>query len=328
MSEELPGTAARFVAGTRSHEQARSLVGLWEPLADALRSLEDTGQDVIVDGGRLGLNGSPEPLVAAADLALLVTRTDLVSLAGARSWAESLREQFARDGAAASLGVLLVGEGAPFRAREVARVLRVPVLSSVVWDPAGAAVLSHGAEPPQVRRWHRWMGRADWTDSPLHGEPARHAQCHHRRDPDERRAPRRGRSREARVSTDPIVHPSTDPSDPTALPLFAANAPQGRVRGTFSLRPAAQSSRAPATLEDVRRRHASPRPATIASSGPPPTADGSEIDWGLVRALRTIVAGRLTQDRGEGPLGRGRRERAGPIGDWGSRRARSSTAGR
>ncbi|MCB2176493.1 MAG: hypothetical protein KQH57_11840 [Actinomycetales bacterium] len=169
MSEDLPGTAARFVSGTRSHAQARSLVGLWEPLADALRSLEDTGQDVIVDGGRLGLFGSPEPLVAAADLALLVTRTDLVSLAGARSWAETLHERFARDGATASLGVLLVGEGAPFRAREVARVLRVPVLSSVAWDPAGAATLSHGAEPPQARRWHRWVGRTDWTDSPLMG---------------------------------------------------------------------------------------------------------------------------------------------------------------
>ncbi|MCB2176492.1 MAG: CpaF/VirB11 family protein [Actinomycetales bacterium] len=92
------------------------------------------------------------------------------------------------------------------------------------------------------------------------------------------------------------TEPSNDPGDPTALPLFAAQAPHGRVRGTFSLRPAAQPSRTPAVLEDARRRHSSPRPAVIPSSAPRPTADSAEIDWSLVRALRTIVAGRLTKD--------------------------------
>jgi hypothetical protein len=149
VSIELPGSGVRFVPGTRSHEQARSLVGLWEPLTVALRSLEDTGQDVVVDAGRLGLFGSPEPLLEAADIALLVIRSDLVALAAARSWALTLRERFDRAGAGSSLGVLLVGEGDPFGAREVSRVLSVPVMATVAWDPGHAAVGQHGAQPPR-----------------------------------------------------------------------------------------------------------------------------------------------------------------------------------
>lgn len=167
VSIPLPGSQARFVPGARSHEQARTLLGLWEPLTVALRSLDETGQDVIVDAGRLGLFGSPEKLLEGADLALLVTRTDLVSLAGARSWAETLRERFARAGGSASLGVLLVGEGAPFRAREVSRVLQMPVVTTLAWDPGSAAVLSHGAQPPEAGTLQRLAGRGTWDDSPL-----------------------------------------------------------------------------------------------------------------------------------------------------------------
>lgn len=58
VSMELPGQRLDGFR-TRSHEQARSLVPLWEPLTAALRSLDATGQDVIVDAGRLGLFGSP-----------------------------------------------------------------------------------------------------------------------------------------------------------------------------------------------------------------------------------------------------------------------------
>lgn len=164
---ELPGTNARLVLGTRSHEQARSLLGLWEPLAEALRSLEETGQDVVVDAGRLGLFGAPQPLVDAADLALLVVRSDLVSLSGARSWAESLRDRFDRAGAGANLGLLLIGDGDPFHSREVARVLGLPVVATVSWEPASAAVLSHGATPPRPGGALRLAGRSEWADGAL-----------------------------------------------------------------------------------------------------------------------------------------------------------------
>ena len=167
VSQELPGSSTRWVPGTRSHEQARSLLPLWDPLTTALRSLDATGQDVIVDAGRLGLFGSPDPLLLGADLALLVTRTDMVSLSGARSWADTLRERFARAGASMALGVVLVGEGHPFRSREVEAVLQVPVVTTVAWDPASAAVLATGAEPPQSGLLQRMAGRGGWEDLPL-----------------------------------------------------------------------------------------------------------------------------------------------------------------
>ena len=46
-----------LVAGTRSHAQAAALRDVWEPLVAALRDLDASGQDVIVDAGRLGLVG-------------------------------------------------------------------------------------------------------------------------------------------------------------------------------------------------------------------------------------------------------------------------------
>ncbi len=145
----IPGSAATLIPGTRAHGQARSLTGLWEPLARAFTSFDDLGQDVIVDAGRLGLDGSPEPLLFAADLTLLVTRTDLVSLAGARSWAETLRGGFEQQGNPAGLGLLTIGDARPYTAREVTDVLQVPVVASIAWDEPAAAVFSHGHDAPR-----------------------------------------------------------------------------------------------------------------------------------------------------------------------------------
>lgn len=146
---KIEGTPVSLVPGTRSHIQARSLVSLWDPLTSALKGLERTGQDVIVDAGRLGLAGFPEPLMYAADLCLLTTRSDLVSLSGARSWAQTLLAGFERVGGGASLGVLMVGAGDPYTAREVGKVLQVPVTASLAWDPPAARVFGKGATAPR-----------------------------------------------------------------------------------------------------------------------------------------------------------------------------------
>ena len=166
-SMPLPGCTASLVPAVGSHTQARSLVALWEPLAAALQSLEETGQDVIVDAGRLGLFASPDPLVDAADLALLVVRTDLVSVLQARSWAHTLAERFEKAGAAANVGLLTVGTGEPFRPKEIAKVLALPVIASVAWDPASAAVYSRGARPPGGSWRDRLTRRDPWADAPL-----------------------------------------------------------------------------------------------------------------------------------------------------------------
>jgi hypothetical protein len=135
-----------LVTGIRSHAQATALRDLWEPLAAALRDLDDNGQDVIVDAGRLGLVGSPTPLLDAADAALLVTRATLPTISAARSWAETVRQP--------ATGwrhpcLLLIAEGQPYRATEVSKVLGMPVVADLPDDPAAAAVYHRGAAPPK-----------------------------------------------------------------------------------------------------------------------------------------------------------------------------------
>ena len=145
----IPNTGVQFLRGPLTHAQARVLDSLWEPFAGVLKSLERNGQDVIVDAGRLGLEGSPTKLITAADLTLLTTRSTLPALVAAKSWADTLRDLFSRAGASSSLGVLLVGPGMPYGSTEVAKVLQIPVITSLAWDAVSAEVLSRGAAAPR-----------------------------------------------------------------------------------------------------------------------------------------------------------------------------------
>lgn len=142
---QLPGTQVSFLPGPRSHAQAASLVELWPALAVELRQLQRTGLDVLVDAGRLGMRHSPAGLVAAADVGVLVVRSDLPGLAAGRQWcAEWLAA--ARDGSGAgSVFGLVVGAGRPYSAQDVRRTLQLPTVECVAWDPDAAAVLSTGA---------------------------------------------------------------------------------------------------------------------------------------------------------------------------------------
>lgn len=146
VARPIERTTVSFVAGARSHTQASALRDLWDPLAETLSELEANGQDVIVDAGRLGLHGSPEPLLEAADLALLVSRTRLPALSALRSWADAFQRP-ALDWHQA--GLILIGEGQPYSAREVASVVSLPVVASLPDDPESAAVFSAGAQPPK-----------------------------------------------------------------------------------------------------------------------------------------------------------------------------------
>ena len=60
----VPDSSASLLPGVRAHTQAGSLAALWDPLATALKGLDRTGRDVIIDAGRLGLHissRSPPP---------------------------------------------------------------------------------------------------------------------------------------------------------------------------------------------------------------------------------------------------------------------------
>ncbi len=145
----IPGSSALLLPGVRSHAQSQSLMAVWLPLSGALGALERNGQDVIVDAGRLGLHGAPGPLMMNADLILLTMRTTLPALSAARSWAQTLREELERIGSLPRLGTLLIGDGHPYGAREVRKVLGLPVVSTLPWQAEAASVFSVGAKQPR-----------------------------------------------------------------------------------------------------------------------------------------------------------------------------------
>jgi hypothetical protein len=153
-----PGASAApqrwLLPGLSDAAQAPSTSALWGPLGALLASLERAGTDVIVDAGRLGAAHAPTALLRQADLVLLVLGTSLPAVAAARARLSALRETLSPagptsppDGAAGGLGLLLVGDGRPYTAREIAAALGLPVVASLAWDPASAEVLSAGAAP-------------------------------------------------------------------------------------------------------------------------------------------------------------------------------------
>lgn len=138
----------RLLAGVASAAQVPSMVALWEPLAEALRGMDDLGVDVIVDAGRLGAAHGPAPLLRHADLVAVLLRSDLPSINAARGALGPLADDLARTGLGAQvLRTILVGPGRPYTSREVAAVLNVPMLADLAWDPRAAEVLSVGAAP-------------------------------------------------------------------------------------------------------------------------------------------------------------------------------------
>ena len=150
--EAETSTDVRFVAGARSHAQAMTVSRIWDSLDPVLKSLDRSGIDVIVDAGRLGMDGFASPLLRSADLALLTTRATLPALSGARGWARQLTEEFDRVGALHSLGLLLVGEGRSYTEKQVRAVLKLPVLATLAFDPVAAEVYYLG-RPCRRRRF-------------------------------------------------------------------------------------------------------------------------------------------------------------------------------
>lgn len=147
ISIDLPDSTVKLIPGIHTPAQARSLGPVWPDLARHLQDLESKGMDVIVDAGRLGMAEHPNPLIAASDLVLLVTRSHLPGLSAGAAWAGVLREEFTQRGITDRVGVLIVGPDRPYTAREIESAFGLPVVSTMAWDPVNAEVFSLGNPP-------------------------------------------------------------------------------------------------------------------------------------------------------------------------------------
>lgn len=139
-------TQRRFLPGF-AHPGAVEVFGaVWRDLAEVLQA---GPCDAVLDAGRIGTRGLPLELTDAVDRVGLVCRASLVSLAGVRLYLAPLLEQVSPE----RVGLVIVGPGRPYRAKEVSEQFGVDVLAEVAWEPAAASDLAHGEALP--RTWQR-----------------------------------------------------------------------------------------------------------------------------------------------------------------------------
>jgi len=151
-AEAAQAPARWFVPGFARLGSVDLFESVWAPLLDGART---SGVDLVVDAGRVGHRGLPPDLVGGADVVGLVCRTSLVSLAALRLHVPPLVDA----GAPGRVGLVLVGPGRPYGAREVAGQFGVPVLAEVPWEPRAASDLLEGG--PLPRGWaHQSLGRS------------------------------------------------------------------------------------------------------------------------------------------------------------------------
>lgn len=129
-----------FIPGPAGAAEAAGLAGLWPALTPHLRGLASLDVDVLVDFGRWGQTAAAESLLTIADELLVVLRSDLVAVAAVT--AMRLPED-------ANVGAVVVGPGRPYSTRDLGQVSKLPVRFELPWDPAEAAMLTHGAAEPK-----------------------------------------------------------------------------------------------------------------------------------------------------------------------------------
>ncbi|MHB1927989.1 MAG: hypothetical protein ACYCUG_00890 [Acidimicrobiales bacterium] len=141
-AQALPD-ATPVVAAPAAGEQARSALGMLEPLLGRLGELEGL---VLVDCGRLDHTGPGSRIFEAADLAVLACRPQLADLNALAAFVKPDGEASRRP------VVVLVGPG-PYPPGEISDTLGVEVAGCLPWDPDAAAGLATSA--PSSRRLTR-----------------------------------------------------------------------------------------------------------------------------------------------------------------------------
>lgn len=159
-----------LIPGIVSTAQAQHLSGLWHPLLDALDLIDGaaTPRDALVDLGRPDARDFAFEVFEQADLSLIVTRTDLVSLVKTRATVEALTTRLHDSGIGTEHVRLLALGASPYTTAELQAAfgLQVPVLHLPL-DPARAAVFSDGVSrragswPRPGLRVARWVGKQD-----------------------------------------------------------------------------------------------------------------------------------------------------------------------
>jgi hypothetical protein len=141
-----------FLPGFTRPGSATHFGPVWEDLTEAFDRLDDVDIDVIIDGGRIGSAGPPAALLERSALTSIVLNSSLRSIMSARVHLPTLRNhpRFSSTDRG-HLGLIVVGEGLPYRSSEITRALEVPVITNIAHDRQAAAHLSDGQ--PRHRRF-------------------------------------------------------------------------------------------------------------------------------------------------------------------------------
>lgn len=145
------GGRAEFLPGFAHPGMVALFTPAWADLAAALAAEQRL---VIVDAGRIGATGLPQPLVSTSGDVAVLTRADLPSLAALRLYLPQVVEAAGED----RVGLVVVGPGRPYSASEIERRFAVPVWGELSWQPDASAVYASGAPATRQHRlsaYHR-----------------------------------------------------------------------------------------------------------------------------------------------------------------------------
>jgi hypothetical protein len=146
------GNRRLFLPGFTKPGSATHFGAVWEDLAEAFDRLADVDIDVIIDCGRMGPSGPPAPLLERSALTAVLLNSTLRSVMSARVHLPTLRDHPRLTSAERGhLGLIVIGEGQPYRSGEIAKALDVPVITTIAEDRQTAAHLSDGR--PRHRRF-------------------------------------------------------------------------------------------------------------------------------------------------------------------------------
>lgn len=135
-----------LLPGLTNPNQAASLAHTWEPLTRLLLGLEhgSPGYDVVVDLGRSGALGASGVLARRADVVLVVVRSTMRSVTAAEGRIKALKEDLDAHGTGADTLALCVVTQGKYPPSEAARILSVPLVAVLPYEPKQASVLSDG----------------------------------------------------------------------------------------------------------------------------------------------------------------------------------------